>query len=66
MNNEIIDILNVITLSLMEDYIYLKQQNCWEIYLSGVVYGIYNMSDKSMDIEEIYNYLEESVINGLN
>jgi len=62
----IIDTLNVISLSLIEDYIMLKEKNYWEVYLSGISYGVYNMSDKSMTLEEIYNYLEENVINKLN
>jgi hypothetical protein len=61
-----IEELEIISLSISEDYNMLKEKNCWEIYLSGISFGIYNMSDKSMTLQEIYDFLETDVLKRLN
>jgi hypothetical protein len=62
-----IENLEIISLSIKDNYLELKDKpGAWEIYLSGVSFGVYNMSDKSFSLDQIYSYLENSVLSKLN
>ena len=55
------DVIYNTAINIVDDYKDLSELNIWEIYLTGICYGIYMSSDRAVELEDISVMLLEEI-----